>query len=82
MAANYCGETSFWQSLCCIAVAPAMVASISILEPLATVSASRKDLAEKTHASIRKSLEQPVVWSASVQDKNRIEGGQFILVAE
>lgn len=82
-AANYCGETSFWQSLCSIAAVPAMTAGIAILEPLATTSITRKDLAEKTHASIRMSLEQPVVRPAMVaQDENGFGDEQLVLIAE
>ncbi|MCX7174576.1 MAG: lysophospholipid acyltransferase family protein [Proteobacteria bacterium] len=82
-AANYCGETSFWQSLCSVASAPAMTASIAILEPVATVSITRKDLAGKAHASIRLSLEQLAIRPGNVvQDEHRIEEGELILIGE
>ncbi|MFA6311137.1 MAG: lysophospholipid acyltransferase family protein [Sterolibacterium sp.] len=82
-AANYCGETSFWQSLCSIAAAPALVASISILEPLATLSASRKDLAEKTHAAIRKSLERQASRPRHLdRDEQRSDDEQLVLIGQ
>jgi len=83
IAANYCGETSFWQSLCAIAAAPGMTASISILDPVASGCGSRKELAEQVHALIRLSLEQPVMRSRDlVQDKDRNGDEQLELVGE
>lgn len=82
-AANYCGETSFWQSLCTIAAAPGMAARISILEPVATAFVTRQGLAEQLHSLIRMSLEQsPMRFDPGLQDEGRIGGGQLILVGE
>ncbi|TRZ97279.1 MAG: 1-acyl-sn-glycerol-3-phosphate acyltransferase [Rhodocyclaceae bacterium] len=82
-AANYCGATSFWESLCAIAAAPGMTASIRILEPVASACGSRKELAELTHTSIRLCLEKPVLRSChDAQDENRFEVVQLSLVEE
>jgi len=82
IAANYCGDTSFWESLCAIAAAPGMTARISILEPVAAAG-SRKELAEQAQASIRLCLEQPVIRSRYMpEDGSRIAGEQLLLVAD
>jgi len=82
-AANYCGDTSFWQSLCAIAAAPGMIAGISILEPVATTRGTRKELAEQTHALIRLSLEQPAIRPRDVvQDENRIVQEQLLFIGD
>ncbi|MFA7269907.1 MAG: lysophospholipid acyltransferase family protein [Sterolibacterium sp.] len=44
VAVAYCGETSFWQSLCAIASAPRLSASVDILETVATAGKTRKAL--------------------------------------
>lgn len=82
-AANYCGATSFWQSLCGIAGTSDMTASIAILEPVATASVSRKELAGTTHALIRLSLEQPAIKPGNVMRyEHRIEEEPLILAGD
>lgn len=57
-AAAYCGETTFWQSLCAISSAPRITASVEILEKLATADRTRRELCEQAHALIGSCLEQ------------------------
>ncbi|TRZ69837.1 MAG: 1-acyl-sn-glycerol-3-phosphate acyltransferase [Rhodocyclaceae bacterium] len=66
LAANYCGEISFWQSLCSIVSCPDITASVSILEQVPAASRCRKELTEMSHALIRRSLEQVVPRSGTV----------------
>lgn len=58
VAAAYCGETSFWQSLRAIASAPDITASIDILEKLPSVAQTRRNLCEQAHAVIGSRLDQ------------------------
>lgn len=57
-AAAYCGETSFWQSLCAIATAPEITAHVKILGKLATEDRTRRDLCMQAHALIGSCLVQ------------------------
>jgi len=58
VAAAYCGETSFWQSLRAIASAPEITASIDILEKLPSAAQTRRNLCEQAHAVIGSRLIQ------------------------
>ena len=82
-AANYCGETSFWQSLCAIAAAPALTASVNILELVASADGSRKDLAERAHALIRTAVERPANrLHGVVEDQERDAAGDLQLAGQ
>lgn len=80
-AANYCGETSFWQSLCGIAGASGMTASIAILEPVATAAVSRRELAGTTRALIRLSLEQPAIKPGNAMRHEYRSGEEQLILA-
>jgi len=70
----YCGETTFWQSLCAIASAPGMTASIEMLETI--TAQTRKDFCEKAHAQIKTCLERPLP-SLAPQTESRCDDEQF-----
>ena len=55
-AMTYCGDTSFWQSLCAIVAAHGVSANITILEEIPAIDLSRRELAERSHAAILKAL--------------------------
>lgn len=55
-AANYCGETSFWQSLRAIASTPGIVSRLTVLEQIPSTNNTRKELTEKAHGAIRRCL--------------------------
>jgi 1-acyl-sn-glycerol-3-phosphate acyltransferase len=52
----YCGETTFWQSLCAIAATHGVSANIDILEQIAAGEMTRKELAELSHSKIKNCL--------------------------
>lgn len=52
----YCGETTFWQSLCSIAAANGVYANITILDRIATFGVTRRELAERSQAAISEYL--------------------------
>lgn len=52
----YCGETTFWQSLCAIAATRGVNANITILERITTTDRTRRELADLSHASIGECL--------------------------
>lgn len=53
---SYCGEATFWDSLCAIAAQPALTAEVRALPPIAVGGRTRRALALEARASIRAHL--------------------------
>lgn len=52
----YCGQTSFWQSLCAIASTQGAGASVAVLERISAADLTRRELAERSRAAILEAL--------------------------